>query len=79
LQIASFLGSIGASFAHIADKKIETEKDHVNADDKRVYRRPQLTAFGSVANVTRVNKPGPQVDNEFGGTFGPKIPPGIGS
>ena len=42
---------------------METEKDPVKADDKRVYRSPQLTAFGSVANVTRVNEDAARNDN----------------
>jgi hypothetical protein len=51
---------------------METEKDHVKTDDKRVYRSPQLTAFGSVANVTRVNTmslavpDNPQMSNSMG-------------
>jgi hypothetical protein len=58
---------------------MEIEKDHVKTHNKRAYHRPQLTQFGSVANITQVNQPEPHVDNEFGGTFGPKIPPGIPS
>ena len=58
---------------------METEKNPARGDDKRVYRRPQLSQFGAVANVTRVNQPGDNTDNELGQVMGPMIPPGIGS
>jgi hypothetical protein len=77
LQKASFLGSIGATFAHIADKKMETEKDPVKADDKCVYRSPQLTKFGSVANITQVNKNSDDLDNLPSFEMGTKFPPGL--
>ena len=57
---------------------METEKEQIENDHKRVYRSPQLTAFGSVANLTRVNNTGevpdnPSNPNEIQGT---KSPPG---
>ena len=42
---------------------METEKDHVKTDDKRVYRSPQLTEFGSIANTTQVQMAGDFNDN----------------
>ena len=45
---------------------MKTEKDPEQTDDKRVYRRPQLMQFGSVANVTRVNNKDPILpDNDM--------------
>jgi len=58
---------------------MEKEKDPVKIDSKRAYRRPKLTQFGSVANVTRVNKPGTYTDNEFGDVMGEMFPPGLPS
>jgi hypothetical protein len=43
---------------------VKTEKDPKKTDDKRVYRRPQLTVFGSVSNITQVNNKDPAfIDN----------------
>jgi hypothetical protein len=58
---------------------METGKDDPKVVDKRAYHRPQLTQFGSVANITQVNQPGIYTDNEFGDTMGDKFPPGISS
>jgi hypothetical protein len=56
---------------------METEKDPRDTDNKRAYRSPQLTQFGSVANITRVNKPGDEFDNVLGSVMGPMVPPGL--
>jgi hypothetical protein len=56
---------------------METEKDHVKADDKRAYRSPQLTAFGSVANITRVNNQSVDDDNPNTVQMGTQLPPGL--
>lgn len=58
---------------------MEKEKDPVKIDSKRVYRRPQLTQFGAVANITKVQSPSTFDDNEFGASMGQMFPPGIGS
>jgi hypothetical protein len=57
---------------------METEKDHVKTDDKRVYRSPQLTEFGSVASTTRVNDDAARNDNPANQemTSGLGTPPG---
>jgi hypothetical protein len=56
---------------------METEKDHVKTDDKRVYRSPQLTEFGSVANITQVNKNDVVRDNAPSNEMGSQFPPGL--
>jgi hypothetical protein len=57
---------------------METEKDPVKTDNKRAYRSPQLTEFGSVASTTRVNNDAFAVDNPTndGTTSGLGTPPG---
>ena len=55
---------------------MEIEKDSKEADDKRAYRSPQLTQFGSVATTTRVNNDDLAFDNPDGMSEGLGTPPG---
>ena len=62
---------------------MKTEKDHEQNDDKRVYRSPQLTVFGSIAHTTQVNMTGGDDDNSgtpgFSMAVGIMTPPGQAS
>ena len=61
---------------------METEKEPQQTGKKRSYRSPQVTEFGSVANITRVNDPTGGADNPNTGEMGaegPMTPPGLGS
>ena len=58
---------------------METEKDPQETDNKRAYRTPQLTQFGSVANITRVNNPNAFDDNVYGAAMGEMTPGGLPS
>jgi hypothetical protein len=42
---------------------MKTEKDPIETDNKRAYRSPQLTAFGSIAGNTQAQQKGPDNDN----------------
>ena len=58
---------------------MDSEKNSSPKDSKRPYSSPQITQFGSVANVTQVNKPATFDDNEFGEVMGEMFPPGLGT
>jgi hypothetical protein len=42
---------------------VKTEKDPEQTDDKRVYRRPQLSVLGPITRTTLSNKKGEVLDN----------------
>jgi hypothetical protein len=56
---------------------MKTETDSHNAD-KKAYRTPELTVFGSIARATQTNGPD-TVNDSNGNSMGVMIPPGLGS
>ena len=56
---------------------MKTEKDPEQADDKRVYRRPQLSVLGPITRTTLSNQQGPVLDNPTQPLFEGDNPPNV--
>ena len=56
---------------------METEKEQIENDHKRVYRSPQLSVLGPITRTTLSNKQGPVLDNPNQPLFEGDNPPNV--